>query len=118
MRYRCACFLAAALLCTACGPVRYIATVTAKASRLVAEAKTANAEKHAPYEYWSAVRYLEMAREKVGYADFEAALKYGDRSVAMAEKARAITAERRSEGPNAKQPSPPVKVVPAGGHGK
>jgi hypothetical protein len=127
----------------ACGPIQYISTVTFKARRLVSEAKTAEAESFAPYEYWSAVTYLRMAREKAGYADFQNAKDYGDRAVAMAQKARELADERRRAGPSAspgtapgakgpatkaptkvklapdgkdeEQPPPAVKVVPSGG---
>ncbi|PID38895.1 MAG: hypothetical protein CSA65_01480 [Proteobacteria bacterium] len=122
----------------ACGPIQYISTVTFKARRLVSEAKTAEAKSYAPYEYWSAVTYLRMAREKAGYADFQNAADYGDRAVAMARKARELSDERRRAGPSAKpataaeapakpvqtklapdgkddeQPPPAVKVVPSG----
>ena len=107
------------LLLPACGPIQYISTVTFKARRLVAEAKTAEAEAHAPYEYWSAVTYLRMAREKAGYADFQNAKDYGDRAVAMARKARVLADERRRAGPTASPGSTPstkpkVKLAPDG----
>lgn len=91
--------LAAALL-VACGPISYISTVSVRATRLVSEAKTAEAERYAPYEYWSAVTYLRMAREKAGYADFQVSVDYGDRAVEMARKARQLAAERRQAGPD------------------
>lgn len=91
--------LAAALL-AACGPISYISTVSVRATRLVSEAKTAEAERYAPYEYWSAVTYLRMAREKAGYADFQVSVDYGDRAVEMARKARQLAAERRQAGPD------------------
>lgn len=93
----------------ACGPIQYISTVTFKARRLVSEAKTAEAESYAPYEYWSAVTYLRMAREKAGYADFQNAKDYGDRAVAMATKARELADERRRAGPSA-QPGAPAEA--------
>ena len=49
---------------SACGPIGYHYSVSLKAAQALAEAKAANAEKLAPYEYWSAVTYLKMAREK------------------------------------------------------
>ena len=58
---------------TGCGPIQYITNVTFRAERLIEEAKVAEAKKYAPYEWWSAVTYLRMAREKVGYADHQAA---------------------------------------------
>ena len=78
------CTFVCVLLLAACGPIDYLNTVTLKATRAVADAKAANAEKLAPYEYWSALTYLQMAREKVGYADFEDAVTYGEKSEEMA----------------------------------
>lgn len=95
-----------------CGPIKYLTTVTFKAERLIAEAETVEAEKYAPYEYWSAVTYLHMAREKVAYADHEVAIKYGERAVNMASKAQSLTEERRKAGeppPGEEQPPPVVQ---------
>ncbi|MCK5798670.1 MAG: hypothetical protein KAI47_15865 [Deltaproteobacteria bacterium] len=129
--------LPALLLLPACGPIQYISTVTFSARRLVSEAKTAEAKVYAPYEYWSAVTYLRMAREKAGYADFGLSKDYGDRAVAMAKKAMVLTSDRRRAGPRGvpsqpkrlmstkvklapdgrdeEQPPPAVKVVPTSG---
>ena len=79
-----------ALAVTACGPVEYISQVTRRASSEVAAAKAAGAEKRAPYEYTSAVAYLHKAREEAGYADFQAAIRFGKVAQQMAEKAREL----------------------------
>ena len=114
----------AAVLLVACGPISYISTVSVRATRLVSEAKTGEAERYAPYEYWSAVTYLRMAREKAGYVDFQVSVDYGDRAVAMARKARQLAAQRRQAGPDAapnngtpvgkatSAPAPARKVAP------
>lgn len=97
------------------GPIDYLNTVARKARRAVAEAEAVNAEKLSPYEYWSAVTYLKMAREKAAMADFEDANKYGKKSVEMGELAKKLAAEKASEGPNATETPPeeaPVVVEP------
>jgi len=85
MRYS-AILLIVSLAC-ACGPTRYLVTVAYTTEDLVEAAKKANAEKLAPYEYWSAVQYLHMAQEKAAQADFELSLKYGQKAGEMARKA-------------------------------
>jgi hypothetical protein len=95
--------VAASLL--ACGPIDYLNTVTRKATRAVAEAKTADAEKLAPYEYWSAIEYLHMAREKAAYADYQIAIDYGERSEKMGKEARRIASEKHQAGPTVTTPS-------------
>lgn len=82
------------------GPISYLSTVTVDAQRYVAEAKTAEAEQYAPYEYWSAVTYLKMARQKAGYADYQVALKYGELAIAHAKKARRKSDDVRRAGPS------------------
>jgi hypothetical protein len=102
------------------GPIDYLNTVARKARRAVAEAKAVNSEKLSPYEYWSAVTYLRMAREKAAHADYEDANKYGAKAVEMGELAKKLAAEKGAEGPNAIQTPPediPAVVVepkPAG----
>jgi hypothetical protein len=102
-RLLCVAALAAGL--SACGPIDYLNTVTRKATRAVAEAKTADAERLAPYEYWSAVEYLHMAREKAAYADYQIAIDYGERSEKMGKEARRIASEKHQSGPTALTPS-------------
>ena len=79
---------------SACGPGLYIYTVTAQASRAVEEAKAVQAEERAPYEYWSAVQFLQMAREKAGDADYQIAIRYGRKAVTMSKDARRLSMER------------------------
>ena len=85
------------LMGVGCGPVQYVSTVGVTASRVVEEAETINARLLAPYEYWSAVTYLRMAREKAGTADFETSVDYGDRAIAMARAALRVVAARRQQ---------------------
>lgn len=114
---RLVCAAAMGLLVSACGPVDYLYTVTAKGTRAVADAKTAGAEKLAPYEYWSAVTFLRMAREKAGSADYEIAVDYGDRAVEMGRTAKRLASERAAAGPGAKPPEPEPEVIDSSGDG-
>ena len=77
----------------ACGPAEYINQVTRRASAALAAARESGAEKYAPYEWTSAVEYLHKAREEAGYADFQAAIRFGKQSEDMALKARQISAK-------------------------
>jgi len=107
--------LVAVPLLTGCiGPIDYLNTVARKARRAVAEAEAVNAQKLSPYEYWSAVTYLAMAREKVAQADFEDANKYGGKAVEMGNLAKKLATEKAADGPNAAPAAPdetPAVVV-------
>lgn len=86
---------------TACGPIQYIGTVTQDAASQVAAARSASADKYAPYEYTAALEYLHKAREEEGYADHQSAVKFGRLAIENAEKAKKIALE------NAGKPVPP-----------
>jgi len=90
-----------AVLSACVGPIDYLNTTARKARRAVAEADTASAEKLAPYEYWSAVVYLRMAREKAGHAHWEDAWKYGRKAEEMGELAKKMATEKGEAGPTA-----------------
>jgi len=103
---------------SACGPIGYHYSVSLKAAQALAEAKAANAEKLAPYEYWSAVTYLKMAREKASYADYQNAWDYGERCEAAAQKAKKLASEKGEEGPAAQREThAPTQVIDASGSG-
>ena len=100
-------------LLTACvGPISYLNTVARQARRAVAEAEAVNAKQLSPYEYWSAVTYLTMAREKAAQADFEDANKYGARATRMGNLAKKLASEKAAEGPDGDRP-PQESVPPA-----
>ena len=101
----------ASALFFACGPVEYINRVTMKASRALAEARAADAEKLFPYEYWTAVEYLNMAREKAAYAYYEVAISYGERSEQAAHEANRLANERMQT--RTAQPAPSSEAIPA-----
>jgi hypothetical protein len=79
---------------TACGPFEYINQVTRRAAAEVAAAKAAGAEKYAPYEYTSATLFLHKAREEEGYADHQAAIRFGKKAEQMARKAKKLALEQ------------------------
>jgi hypothetical protein len=82
-----------------CGPIEYTHQVTGNAARAVAEAKAANAEQLAPYEYTSAVAYFDKAREEGGYAAYQIAINYGHRAEDFAVRARAIAETKAASRP-------------------
>lgn len=77
-----------------CGPVQYVSQVTQNAAREVAAARSAQADKYAPYEYTMAVEYLHKAREEAGYADYQAAIRFGKKAETMAKKAQKLAIEK------------------------
>ena len=80
-----------------CGPFGYLKTVAKDASKAVADAKAAEAETYAPYEYWGAVSYLEQAKILMAYSEYERSFDYGERAKQLAEEAKQ-KAERRESG--------------------
>jgi hypothetical protein len=90
----------------ACGPVQSTAYLLDADVQLKA-AKTAGAEKYAPYEYTSARLYLHKAREEVGYADYEQAVDFARKALRFANEARqkSIAVADESLSP---PPPPPV----------
>ena len=79
-----------------CGPVQYVSQVTNRAAMEVAAARSAGADKLAPYEFTTAELYLHKAREEAGYADYQAAIRFGKRAEIMARKARRLAADAQS----------------------
>ena len=82
---------------TGCGPFGYLSKVAKDASRAVADAERAEAQKYAPYEYWGAVTYLEQAKVLMAYSEYERSFDYGGRAKQLAEEAKR-KAERRESG--------------------
>lgn len=80
-----------------CGPVGYVHHVVIRADSAVAKAKTNDAAKHAPYEYYGAVAFLKQARVRVGFGDMQTAIRYGKKARKMAHKAVELTAQRIEE---------------------
>ncbi len=105
-RVLCTIIMTAALI--SCGPIDYIFTVGIEARRSVANAKAADAANLSPYEYWSAVEYLYMAKEKAAYAEYEIANAYGKKANEMARDALRLSRQKMYRSPNA---SVPVEVL-------
>ncbi len=76
----------AALL--ACGPVQSTAYLLDAGAQLEA-ARTAGAEKYAPYEWTAANLYLHQAREQVGRSEYRHAVDSADKASKYAIQARA-----------------------------
>lgn len=90
----------------ACGPIRSTVFII-DAEVQIQAAKTAGAEKLAPYEWTSANLYIYKAREEVGTSDYGVAVDFAEKASRYAnearEKALAIT---RDEGPTGPTVSP------------
>lgn len=85
--------LPVALSSTGCGAVLYTANV-APASSSVEQARLAEAETRAPYEYYLAQAYLEKAREEAAEANYQDAIRFAEASEQNA--TRAIELARRN----------------------
>ena len=70
-----------------CGPVESTSLIVQSDTALQG-AKTADAEKKSPYEYYAAEQYLHKAREKWGTSDFEYSIDYAKDARDLAKKAR------------------------------
>ena len=93
--------LFAAVLLTAlaiggCGPVEST-TLIIEADTAFHNAKTADAETKAPYEYTAAEQYLHKAREMWGTSDFEYAIDFATKARDLAIKAREISLTKEDE---------------------
>ncbi len=71
----------------ACGPIQSTAFLL-DADVALESAKTAGAEKLAPYEFTAAKLYLHKAREEVGYSDFDVAVDFARKAARFAKEAR------------------------------
>ncbi|MGA9521863.1 MAG: DUF4398 domain-containing protein [Myxococcaceae bacterium] len=90
---------------SACGPVQSTAYLL-DADVALEAARTANAEKYAPYEFTAARLYLHKAREEVGYSDYDVALDFAKKASKYANEAkkRSLATVASEEAP---PPSPP-----------
>lgn len=94
---------------SACGPIQSTSYLI-DAETMLEAAKTAQADKTAPYEWTAANLYYVKSKEEVGYSDFEQAIDYAKKAVEFATKARdaAVKAARK----NADTPTAPPTVTP------
>jgi hypothetical protein len=88
--------LLAAGLC-ACGPIQFVSQVTIRAEKSVAAARLHKAHIYAKYEYYGAEAYLEQAKHRAGFGDFQTSYRYGKKAEKMANKAVKLTKLRREE---------------------
>lgn len=79
--------VAVALTLTGCGPWQSTA-YQMDAETMLEAARTAQADKLAPYEWTAANLYLHKSKEEVGYSDFEQAVDFGKKAVDFATRAR------------------------------
>jgi uncharacterized protein DUF4398 len=92
----------------ACGPVQSTAYLL-DAEVQIEAARTAGADKLAPYEWTSANLYIHKAREEVGYSDFETGVEYAGKASKFANEARdKAMAAVKSEGNTGPVISPPA----------
>lgn len=70
-----------------CGPVRTTANLL-DADVQIQAARTAGAEKEAPYEWTLANLYLHKAREEVGHSDYQAGVDFAVKASKYANEAR------------------------------
>lgn len=86
------------LAVSACGPVQSTAYLM-DAEVQIEAARTAQAERYAPYEWTAANLYFRKSKEEVGYSDFEQAVDFAQKAQKFAVQARdnAMKATRRDE---------------------
>lgn len=72
---------------SACGPVQSTSFLL-DAEVQIEAARTAGADKAAPYEWTSANLYIHKAREEAGYSNFEQAVEYSGKASKFANEAR------------------------------
>lgn len=79
-----------------CGPIQSTGYLI-DADVQIEAARTAGAERYAPYEWTSANLYFEKAKDKVGYSEYEVAVDYAQKASRFANeaKARAIRSAER-----------------------
>jgi hypothetical protein len=70
-----------------CGPVQSTAYLL-DAEVQIEAARTAQAEKMAPYEWTAANLYIRKAREESGYSNFEAAVTFARKASKFAREAK------------------------------
>lgn len=80
-----------------CGPIEYVNDVTRHASQRVEAAKAADADKYAPYYWTRATEYLQKARERAAYADYQGANRFGRLASEAADLAEQAAVEAKKD---------------------
>ena len=70
-----------------CGPVKSTSHLL-DAEVQIQAARTAGAEKYAPYEWTAANLYIHKAREEVGYSDYQSGVDFAEKASRYANEAR------------------------------
>lgn len=102
----------------ACGPIQ-ASTAINKAEEELRTARLAEAERDAPYEYTKAMLYIDMAKERQGFSDFEISKTLADEAQRLAIAAKengprnARMREIRKNAPKPPAPATSPAVVPA-----
>lgn len=78
---------ALAMAWVGCGPVESLVVIN-QASLNIEAAQRYDAERFAPYEYYSATERMHKAREEMNYSDFEVAIDLALEAKKFAEQAR------------------------------
>jgi hypothetical protein len=84
------------LSASGCGATLYTVNI-APASRMVEQAGEANADEHAPYEYYYAAEHLRKAREEAAEASYQDAMRFAAVAEEYGLKARDLARRRMRE---------------------
>ena len=95
------------LLGSGCGPIQATSYLMDTETMLEA-ARTAQADKLAPYEWTAASLYYHKANEEVGYSDYEQAVDYAKKAVDFATRARDTALKANKKDSWSPPPPPPV----------
>jgi hypothetical protein len=90
-----------------CGPVQSTAYLL-DAEVQIEAARTAQADKYAPYEWTAANLYIHKAREEVGFSDFEVAVDFAQKASKYANEAR----DKAMHATRTEDSLPPMPVNP------
>src|SRR5690242_10409136 len=96
--------VAAAGALAGCGPVKSTSHLL-DAEVQIQAARTAGAEKLAPYEWTAANLYIRKAREEVSYSDYQAGVDFAEKAARFAAEAR-TKAMANANAEDASSPSP------------
>ena len=107
------CLLGGSLLLLAPGCAGRAAYFLVDATRTYQEARDADAEERAVYEFTLAGEYLQKAREEVGYSDYQAAEKLARRAAEEAVRAKEIAEEGGVAPADTKDVPDEAKLKPA-----
>ena len=101
----------------ACGPVQSTSYLLDAQVQLEA-ARTAGADKNAPYPWTLSNLYLREARVETGYSNYDVALQYAKKASQFARQAKAdaeaVTQQETGQAPDNAQPAP-IEGEGAGG---